>query len=221
MPVHGFRFYFTPLTGVLFTFPSRYLFAIGSCAVFSLGSWSTRLPTGFLVPRRTLLPVLLRSVQFKLHGSHILRLTFPDDSPTTQNTTDGLLPVRSPLLRESLLISVPGLLRWFTSPSLTPQHYFIHASRCMDLSMRVTPFGHLRLIGYVHLPAAFRSLSRPSSSRSSTGIRRGPIIAWPYLSFRFQIEKYASYSSPLYFCTACFSSFLHFFFQRSCGLKPL
>jgi hypothetical protein len=26
---HGFRFYFTPLTGVLFTFPSRYYSAIG------------------------------------------------------------------------------------------------------------------------------------------------------------------------------------------------
>ena len=38
----------------------------------------------------------------------------------------GLLPVRSPLLRESLLISVPGLLRWFTSPSVTLPYYFIH-----------------------------------------------------------------------------------------------
>ena len=26
---HGFRFYFTPLSGVLFAFPSRYLFTIG------------------------------------------------------------------------------------------------------------------------------------------------------------------------------------------------
>jgi hypothetical protein len=26
---YGFRFYFTPLTGVLFAFPSRYLFTIG------------------------------------------------------------------------------------------------------------------------------------------------------------------------------------------------
>ena len=35
----------------------------------------------------------------------------------------GLFPVRSPLLRESLLISVPELLRWFTSLSLTSVHY--------------------------------------------------------------------------------------------------
>ena len=50
---HGFRFYFTPLTGVLFAFPSRYFCTIGSRIVFSLGSWSTRIPTRFLEPRRT------------------------------------------------------------------------------------------------------------------------------------------------------------------------
>ena len=41
----------------------------------------------------------------------------------------GLFPVRSPLLRESLLISVPELLRWFTSLSMTPAAYFIQLFR--------------------------------------------------------------------------------------------
>ena len=54
--VHGFRFSFTPLTGVLFAFPSRYFCTIGSRVVFSLGSWSTQIPTRFLVPRRTQVP---------------------------------------------------------------------------------------------------------------------------------------------------------------------
>ena len=53
LSVNGFRFYFTPLAGVLFAFPSRYFCTIGSYGVFSLGSWSTQIPTGFLVPRRT------------------------------------------------------------------------------------------------------------------------------------------------------------------------
>src|ERR1043166_768087 len=39
--------------GVLFTFPSRYLFAIGRQRVFSLGGWSPRLRTGFHVSRPT------------------------------------------------------------------------------------------------------------------------------------------------------------------------
>ena len=56
MPVNGFRFYFTPLTGVLFTFPSRYSFAIGSCVVFRLGGWSPRILAGFHVPRHTQVP---------------------------------------------------------------------------------------------------------------------------------------------------------------------
>ena len=33
--------------------------------------------------------------------------------------------------------------------------------------MRVAPFGHPRINGYVRLPAAFRSLSRPSSAPSA------------------------------------------------------
>ena len=51
---HGFRLYFTPLAGVLFTFPSRYWCAIGRQRVFSLGGWSPRLQPGLLVPRLTL-----------------------------------------------------------------------------------------------------------------------------------------------------------------------
>ncbi len=56
LSVYGFRFCFTPLAGVLFAFPSRYLSAIGSCGVFSLGSWSTRIQAGFHVPRPTQVP---------------------------------------------------------------------------------------------------------------------------------------------------------------------
>ena len=39
--------------GVLFTFPSRYLFTIGHQGVFRLGGWSPHLRTGFHVPRPT------------------------------------------------------------------------------------------------------------------------------------------------------------------------
>src|SRR5690554_3433628 len=50
---HGFRIYFTPLSGVLFAFPSRYWFTIGQPGVFSLGGWSPRLQSRFHVPRPT------------------------------------------------------------------------------------------------------------------------------------------------------------------------
>ena len=49
----GFRFYFTPLTGVLFTVPSRYLSTIGCQRVFSLIQWSGRIHAEFHVHRIT------------------------------------------------------------------------------------------------------------------------------------------------------------------------
>ena len=61
----GARFqvlFHSPL-GVLFTFPSRYWFAIGHRRVFSLGGWSPRLRTGFHVPGPTRdAPTVVRQV---------------------------------------------------------------------------------------------------------------------------------------------------------------
>lgn len=54
LQAYGFRNYFTPLLGVLFTFPSQYFFAIGHQGIFRLGGWSLRLPSGFHVSRCTL-----------------------------------------------------------------------------------------------------------------------------------------------------------------------
>ena len=56
MRAHGFRYYFTPLSAVLFTFPSRYLYAIGLPGVLSLGGWCRQIRTGFLRPRPTQVP---------------------------------------------------------------------------------------------------------------------------------------------------------------------
>ena len=58
----GFQVLFHSPPGVLFTFPSRYCFSIGHSVVFSLGGWAPLLPTGLLVPRRTLVPAALTSI---------------------------------------------------------------------------------------------------------------------------------------------------------------
>ena len=140
MSVYGFRFYFTPLTGVLFAFPSRYLFTIGSYLVFSLGSWSTRILTGFHVPRHTQdsasRPVRFGYEAFTHSGSPsqviLLQTDFLPNSTYAVLQPHllwfGLFPVRSPLLGESLLISVPELLRWFTSLSMTSVPYIFRYS---------------------------------------------------------------------------------------------
>ncbi len=71
----GIRFQvsFTPLVGVLFTFPSRYLFAIGRQGVLRLGGWSPHVRTGFHVPRPTQGPQTFLPVR----GYHPLWPTFP------------------------------------------------------------------------------------------------------------------------------------------------
>ena len=48
-----FQVLFTPLFGVLFTFPSRYWFTIGLSGVFSLTGWSRQIQSRFHVPRPT------------------------------------------------------------------------------------------------------------------------------------------------------------------------
>ena len=63
-PVAGLQPVVGPWFQVLFHSPRRgsfrlsltVLYAIGSRGVFSLGSWSTRIPARFLVPRRTQVP---------------------------------------------------------------------------------------------------------------------------------------------------------------------
>ena len=100
------------------------LCAIGSCHVFSLGGWSPLLPPGFLVSRRTQARSQAHLADFgygafTLSGgpSQILLLSallrrFPRLRPTTPRCVAaprfGLLPFRSPLLRESRLITSPA-----------------------------------------------------------------------------------------------------------------
>jgi hypothetical protein len=72
-----FQVLFTPLAGVLFTFPSRYLFTIGRLLVFSLAKWSSRIPAGFLVPRGTQ-GIASSQRRFHLRGYHTLWPDFPD-----------------------------------------------------------------------------------------------------------------------------------------------
>ena len=91
-----------------------------------------------------------------------LRGTSPR-GPATPLKRFGLLPVRSPLLGESLLISFPGLLRWFTSPSAASAAYFIQLFGWRNRFRRVAPFGNPGIKGRSLLPLDFRGLPRPSS----------------------------------------------------------
>ena len=123
----GFQVLFHSPPGVLFTFPSRYWSTIAHQGVFSLSRWSSILPSGFLVSRRTQglprLPPRLRIREF-----HPLRCAFPCASPVMSNRLYrhpynpiirwfGLLRFRSPLLTESFLLSFPAGTEMFQFPA--------------------------------------------------------------------------------------------------------
>ena len=55
------------------------------------------------------------------------------------------------------------LLRCFNSPGVASMRYFIHTPITGHDPCWVFPFGNLRIKGYLPLPEAYRSLSRPSS----------------------------------------------------------
>ena len=78
------------------------------------------------------------------------------------------------------------VLRCFSSPGSphTPMDS-VHDDR--SSSCRVPPFRHPRLIGYLLLPAAFRSLSRLSSALSAKASALCPILL--DLSFRYHVAS--------------------------------
>ena len=96
----GIRFQvsFTPLIGVLFTFPSRYLFTIGHQGVFRLGGWSPHVQAGFHVPRPTQGSTRLytygavtrygRTFQTVLLKSDVLRFLTDPSVPFTNNLAE-------------------------------------------------------------------------------------------------------------------------------------
>ena len=75
-----------------------------------------------------------------------------------------LFPFRSPLLWESLLFSFPAGTEMFHFPALTLTILYIQTAVFRHYPERVLPFGNPRINGCLHLPEAYRSLPRPSSS---------------------------------------------------------
>ncbi len=171
---HDLRFCFTPRTGVLFTFPSRYWSTIGHRRVFSLGGWSPRIQTEFHVFRPTRDPRGSSSAfaygTVTLCGATFQKLPLASDvpvrgshNPRPQAAGFRLFRVRSPLLAESRLISLPPGTEMFHFPGSGPPPLCIQGGVVPRYRNRVAPFGNPRIIACVPLPEAYRSLPRPSS----------------------------------------------------------
>ena len=161
---------------MLFTFPSRYWFAIGLLRVFSLGGWSRRIHTGFLVSRATQGSATLRmasctglspSMEPLSRGFHspcFLRSRGPTTPLRPEPEGFGLFPVRSPLLGESFLFSLPAGTKMFQFPAF--------AFRCCGMTgLQPAGLSHSEIRGsrvictYPRLIAAYHVLHRLQEPR--------------------------------------------------------
>ena len=148
------------------------LFAIGRYLCFALEGGPPCFLRDFSCP--AVLRYHLRKPLFRLPGFHCLRLCFPTDSAKGSCFIDGPLPRKSFLPRFGLL---PRSLAatWGISFDYSSSDYLDVSVRPVPFSYsmvwmtvhnhsRIAPFGYLRVTDYLHLSAAFRSLSRPSSA---------------------------------------------------------
>ena len=182
---------------MLFTFPSRYWYAIGLTRVFSLAGWARRIRAGL----------------------HVSRVT-QDTTDWHVRTSKGLSPAMAGLSRPFLLSHTMTLCGPTTpqrrrhncglGSSPVARHYwgnhcyflFLEVLRCFS-SLRsplylstdnypsgnwVVPFGNPRIKGHLHLPQAYRSLSRPSSPPRAKASTRRPNFLSP-ITFDIAIEK--------------------------------
>ena len=174
-----FQVCFTPLTGVLFTFPSWYWFAIGHRLVFSLGGWAPRIRTEFHVFRPTWDPT--RAARgfgygaFTLYRRPFQAVPLPRGDPTSWSRNPkeqapwfGLLRVRSPLLAQSLLFSSPAGTEMFHFPASRFDGLCIHPPMTVsstDGLLHSEILGSKRVCRSPGLIAAYRVLRRLAMPR--------------------------------------------------------
>ena len=119
----GFRIYFTPLPGFFSPFPH----GTGSLSVdheyLALEDGPPIFRQDFTCPA-LLVPRLVPPRAFRIRGYHPLWPDFPDRSARRRRLiVTGLLRVRSPLLAESRLISIPPGTEMFQFPGFALHAY--------------------------------------------------------------------------------------------------
>ena len=108
----------------------------------------------------------------------------------------GLFPFRSPLLRESRLLSLPVGTEMFHFPTLPPPALCVQAGVTSNYARQVSPFGNPRIEVWLPTP---RGLSQAPTSFFGSwcqGIHRVPLITWQLqmmLASTVQFSKYGRY----------------------------
>ena len=157
---------------MLFTFPSRYSYTIGLTGVFSLAGWARQIRAGLLVSR-----VTQDTTRTHLCSCTGLSPSTIELSRSFHSTFEYQGVVLQPQIcvATHLVWALPRSLA--TTGGIISYFLFLEVLRCFsslrsppDLSQDnspsdywVVPFGNPRIKGHLHLPQAYRSLSRPSS----------------------------------------------------------
>ena len=105
---------------------------------------------------------LLIDLCFRVRGYHPLWPDFPDCSTSTHRiTTTGLVPVRSPLLRESRLISFPPATEMFQFAGFASNTYVFSVGYLLRGGFPHSEIAGSKLV--CQLADTYRRLPRPSS----------------------------------------------------------
>ena len=179
-----FQVLFHSPPGVLFTFPSRYFSSIGHQVVFSLGRWSSLLPTRFLVSGGTL--------DASLFFSLFIYRTFTFcglPSQVVQLRVQSIILVRNPILvsqhglgsspfarrylENRLFFLLLRVLRCFSSPGFPSINYFVHQWITFRLGfpIRISPDRWL-----FAPPRSFSQLIASFIGSWCQGILRAPLL---------------------------------------------
>jgi hypothetical protein len=177
------------------------LFTIGRSGVLSLGRWSSQIPAGLHVScgtrvscsrRRTFTYGALTLCGRPSNAVRLARLLmtrrrrchFSCRIPQLQCSNAGtlalhrfrLVPVRSPLLGESRLISFRPGTKMFQFPGLAASRLWIHrglaGSPCAGCPIRRSPDHNLLAV-----PRSFSQLSTSFFASDRLGIHRAPFVA--------------------------------------------
>ena len=137
------------------------LSAIGHAGVFSLTRWSSLIHSGFHVPRTTrdsasIFPLSATGLSPPMVQYSVASPSFqiPYRCPSTPRIKTlglGYFPFRSPLLGESLLLSLPPATKMFQFAGFALAGLYIQPA-----VLRVAPFGNPRIDACFQLPGAYR-----------------------------------------------------------------